>query len=730
MITHHKRRFIMKGKWFVFLVLLIGLVPFGILAKSPVTASIDHQIVLIKDLIEDYAESNWTVVTQSGGTYGDAIGGVDRVRLGVETGYFTNARQYVDDDSVQKEVIEVNAQPIGTDQIQEVRGAYLVTLPQFKRSQLEINYEVPITDESGVMDEYYVEVFERNHLNRDEWVSIETIKKNEELKAAPLNILENKKEKFSVNSYVANLSQWSGREIRLDLVSQIQKNSNMKPGRWTRLRLVGATFDYKFVDFDEKSTASGSISALSVREPKFIPRFDPYVSPGYATYAIPDLNYYADTGPAPIYINNRWVAYFNANYRPARDICVDGRAHGGSMAFDLINNATYNLYTLVPGVASNGLLRLIGGVPTPSSNTNYTPYATIAPYRPANPLATPMTWKHLWVNGYTGVNSAFVATDNGQTRVHAFLHVEDWFMNTKNADFLYSVCNGINYIDSNPNNNYFYARIGYARSPHNQAYPLQFQRCYDDVSSPAINNASPIIECFQRESDIIVRQGIKGCAGPAVIRSGGYIYLFYTRYVQPALIEPDPVNNPGKYNINWITGKEFETSEIAIIDHPRSTYNNNICVARFQESGIISEYYESIHTSSPWIKYYNNQWSNQGKNFARGGLDQPIITDIGSSDDHRILCHVLYNTYLNKYMMLTWNPLTYNTYLYICPDLSTQQWGTGIMLSMPTTEIGIRLIGNGGDDKEGGQSMMFYTRERAYPGYNTILEERALWLEQ
>lgn len=43
----------MKGKWFVFLVLLIELVPCGIMAKSPDTALIDHQIGLIKDLIED-----------------------------------------------------------------------------------------------------------------------------------------------------------------------------------------------------------------------------------------------------------------------------------------------------------------------------------------------------------------------------------------------------------------------------------------------------------------------------------------------------------------------------------------------------------------------------------------------------------------------------------------------------------------------------------------------------
>ncbi len=314
-----------------------------------------------------------------------------------------------------------------------------------------------------------------------------------------------------------------------------------------------------------------------------------------------------------------------------------------------------------------------------------------------------------------------MATDNGQTRVHAFLHVEDWFMNTKNADFLYSVCNGINYIDSNPNNNYFYARIGYARSPHNQAYPLQFQRCYNDVSSPSINNASPIIECFQRESDIIVNTGVKGCAGPAVIRSNGYIYLFYTRSVQAEFV---------KSGTNWITNAKFTATEKNILDYPRSCDNNNVCVARFPESGIISEYYDSIHTTSPWIKYYNNQWTNQGNNFARGGLDQPVITDISLSNDHRILCHVLYNTYLNQYMMLAWNPYTHYTYLYICPDLSTQQWGTGIMLPMPSTEVGIRLIGNNGDDKEGGQSMMLYIRERNYPNYKNILEERALWLEQ
>lgn len=97
---------------------------------------------------------------------------------------------------------------------------------------------------------------------------------------------------------------------------------------------------------------------------------------------------------------------------------------------------------------------------------------------------------------------------------------------------------------------------------------------------------------------------------------------------------------------------------------------------------------------------------------------------------NRVLCNVLYNTYLNAYMMLCFSDYDWGTYLYTCTNLETQQWSSGIMIdNMPSTEFGIRLVGRTGDDKEGDRPMMIYIRESNYPGFNTILEERSLWLE-
>lgn len=187
-----------------------------------------------------------------------------------------------------------------------------MTLPsQYKRIQLEIECELPFIDESETLDEYYVEIFERNQADASEWINMATLKQKEELKSSDRNVFQKSSEKYAVVAYAINLTKWTGREIRLDLVSRLQsKKSEGNKGRWMNLKLVGSRFDYKFIDLESPIDTEDQTKTLQkVKRNRNRIQFDPSISPGYASYVIPDLNFYADTGPAPVCINNRWVAY-------------------------------------------------------------------------------------------------------------------------------------------------------------------------------------------------------------------------------------------------------------------------------------------------------------------------------------------------------------------------------------------------------------------------------------
>jgi hypothetical protein len=169
---------------------MVLLAPSWVCAQSVDDQPYQPMIAKIKDLIADFGESQWTVTTESGSQYGDAIGGVDRAKKTLEKGYFISGRQFVEDDSTKSSVIEINAQPIKDDRIIEIRGSYTLNLPVYKRIQLEIEYELPLVNEITNTDEYYVEIFERNVADKEEWVKTGILKQEEELKSAIPNVLE------------------------------------------------------------------------------------------------------------------------------------------------------------------------------------------------------------------------------------------------------------------------------------------------------------------------------------------------------------------------------------------------------------------------------------------------------------------------------------------------------------------------------------------------------------
>lgn len=102
----------------------VFLIPNWLWAQDAGDQTKQPMIAKIKDLIADFDESQWTVVMESGSVYGDAIGGVDRAKKTATKGYFNSGRQFVEDDSVQRDVIEIDSPPMEGEQVQEIRGAY------------------------------------------------------------------------------------------------------------------------------------------------------------------------------------------------------------------------------------------------------------------------------------------------------------------------------------------------------------------------------------------------------------------------------------------------------------------------------------------------------------------------------------------------------------------------------------------------------------------------------
>jgi hypothetical protein len=137
----------------------------------------------------------------------------------------------------------------------EVRGVYSVSLPNYKRIQLELDYDEILDkpNEAGQLD-FYIEIQEKDKNNPNNWMKSAEIrqakprKNMESMQILKLNDPSNQERDqiFTAHSYNAVLSNWAGKNVRIVLVAKCMENKDLKMnGRWLNAKLVGATFDYR-----------------------------------------------------------------------------------------------------------------------------------------------------------------------------------------------------------------------------------------------------------------------------------------------------------------------------------------------------------------------------------------------------------------------------------------------------------------------------------------------------
>lgn len=143
-----------------------------------------------------------------------------------------------------------------------VKGMFPITLPNFKRIQLEIDYHVFVNEgEKSSPAEFYVEVFERKDATSGFWVKTGEIRESESKRTAEnqqmLEVYDTKtgsKDRLLWHVYNANLSQWAGKEVMIALTAAATDAQNPIRGRWVQTRLVGSTFDYKITPALDENT--------------------------------------------------------------------------------------------------------------------------------------------------------------------------------------------------------------------------------------------------------------------------------------------------------------------------------------------------------------------------------------------------------------------------------------------------------------------------------------------
>jgi hypothetical protein len=234
-----------------------------------------HRIVLIKELVQDAEKATWTDQYGTRLQFNQSAQGRSNVtrettegvpRLAVSSSLQESLdqlpaqekekflKQYEIGYPVKIPVLNVTFDRNDSSSSSEVRGVYQVSLPkEFKRIQLEVNYDVFLDNPEKISDtEFFVEIYEHNFFNQ--WVKTGEVKnpKIEKAQQAGKRLqptvytLDN--QHFQSYMYNANLSEWAGKEVQVVLTAVTPNNEYGSNGRWTQARLVGATFEYKFVE--------------------------------------------------------------------------------------------------------------------------------------------------------------------------------------------------------------------------------------------------------------------------------------------------------------------------------------------------------------------------------------------------------------------------------------------------------------------------------------------------
>ncbi len=434
------------------------------------SAGAKPRIVLIKDFLSDISLQNavWRDTGLQAFEFSSRQAGTERAG----TGFINHCA-------------DIHTNP-SKDLHSSIYGSYIINLPDLKRIQLELRYDL-FKNANGVFkhSDFYVKVIEKNELgkyhataifhdpNLEQQTQIDSIKKEED-------------REFTSHPFIVDLSPWRGEKlIRIDLVVDTPSGITVPcHGRWVEASLKGTTFNIALGEVQKitgKQASRNSNNSLSInpqllRDSETGERQD---------ISINDLSNYPDTGITTVNLNGRWLAYTHAinSYNNSNK--------RGTVVFDLSSYSSENLYTISVDDFAKTLVRgesLHSAEPALSGN----PFL----------LFEPSDYSSRIDNYYTGVSSAVV----NNSQVHAFLNLHDRYLN-------------LSY------HNWDYTRIGYARSQDTWDHDgYEFGEIYS------------IIEGYQSESSINATRNTYGVGTPSVIQKGNYYYLFYTRWLDRKFI--------------------------------------------------------------------------------------------------------------------------------------------------------------------------------------------------
>lgn len=235
---------------------------------QPERARNQHEIFTVNEFVHNIDQGNWTDQDRNLIEIGSTHSSRNQVSLGIKRGTVRFAKSspmkgdLPYDFSYEAKTIDVVLRASSIEQKREVRGSFVLTLPNVQRVQLELNYDLiqssfDITNNAN----FYVEIYEPSSTSPTGWSKCGEFREKLTKMSRELNYLytiENQSsgtnaETFTSHSFIANLSKWAGEEIMIVFVADTAKISREDlHGRWLQARLVGCTFDFRIVPINEE----------------------------------------------------------------------------------------------------------------------------------------------------------------------------------------------------------------------------------------------------------------------------------------------------------------------------------------------------------------------------------------------------------------------------------------------------------------------------------------------
>ncbi|MDP8242923.1 MAG: hypothetical protein P9L94_02495 [Candidatus Hinthialibacter antarcticus] len=633
-----------------------------------------HSIKTVKNLILDYSDGAWSSTSEETMELGQrsAFGG--RVDKGIKLGGINGSGQSLSDElyidpNTKAPTIDVDLELTFGQDDSEVRGAYTVHLPQeYKRIQLQAGYDLFLDSEGKESPaEFHIDVYERPKDAPESWQFSHRFESEPLSPNTHRKVFKIESEQFTAQGIVCNLSEWTGREVRIDLVSRVPKHVvATQKGRWTKLSIIGMTFDIRWAD-PKVETSSGAVYRVNNA---VIQTTTPDILMGSVEDTpIHDLAQIPDNALNTFKIGSTWYASTHATLDASPDTW-------GSI---LIESTTQSFFAIGASDIDNNVYRT-SGTPT---------YILDSPYNDDS----------VWYN-YSGICSSFGATNayDNNWYIHAFYHAEDFYENASPFD---------RYGAEDDHTGY--RRVGYARSttandPHN-------------FSRIGTGNSIEMIRCFQPETSELIglatedgQRELVGAGAPSVIKIGSIYYMFYTRWL----------------NL-YSTGIEYFPTPYTSLGFPvvggtDTNYLDNICVAR-----IGAHYIDRLRVGSvynQWHKYYDaddddayddNEWLG----VPSGNFEEWYSTSILPFQEGgwRAFPSVHYNEALNMYVMVCTGDYPGDAngaiYMHVSDGDPITEWSEGFLLLAPSSNYQIAypsIIGSDGYDEE----MPIYHPEHEY----------------